>query len=57
MGVAVQIYSALITAMMLQLLTGKCPVKRAMELIRFYLMGHEELEEVPALLGLEKYSK
>ena len=36
-GVAIQIYSAL----MLQLLTGK----RAMELIRFYLMGCAELEE------------
>ena len=36
-GVAVQIYSALIAALMLQLLTGKRPGKRAMELIRFYL--------------------
>lgn len=56
-GVAIQIYSALIAALMLQLLTGKRPGKRAMELIRFYLMGHAELEEILALLGLEKSVK
>ena len=53
-GAAIQTYSALIAALMLQLLTGKRPTKRAMELIRFYLMGHAELEEVITLLGLEK---
>lgn len=56
-GVAIQTYSALIAALMLQLLTGKRPGKRAMELIRFYLMGHAELEEVVALLGLEKSAR
>ena len=56
-GVAIQTYSALIAALMLQLLTGKRPTKRAMELIRFYLMGHAELEEVMTLLGLEKSAK
>jgi hypothetical protein len=56
-GVAIQTYSALIAALMLQLLTGKRPTKRAMELIRFYLMGHAELEEVMGLLGLEKTGK
>jgi hypothetical protein len=56
-GVAIQTYSALIAALMLQLLTGKRPTKRAMELIRFYLMGHAELEEVTTLLGLEKSAK
>ena len=56
-GVAIQTYSALIAALMLQLLTGKRPTKRAMELIRFYMMGHAELEEVVALLGLEKSTK
>lgn len=56
-GVAIQTYSALIAALMLQLLTGKRPTKRAMELIRFYLMGHAELEEVITLLGLEKSAK
>jgi hypothetical protein len=53
-GVAIQTYSALIAALMLQLLTGKRPTKRAMELIRFYLMGHAELDEVMDLLGLKK---
>lgn len=56
-GVAIQTYSALIAALMLQLLTGKRPAKRAMELIRFYLMGYAELEEVVKLLGLEKTPK
>ena len=53
-GVAIQTYSALIAALMLQWLTGKRPTKRAMELIRCYLMGYAELEEVMTLLGLEK---
>ena len=56
-GVAIQTYSALIAALRLQLLTGKRPTKRAMELIRFYLMGYAELEEVMTLLGLEKPAK
>ena len=56
-GVAIQIYSALIAALMLQLLTGKRPGKGAMELIWFYLMGHAELDEVIALLSLEKSTK
>jgi hypothetical protein len=56
-GVAIQIYSALIAALMLQLLTGKRPGKRAMELILFYLMGHAELDELVALLGLEKSAR
>lgn len=53
-GVAIQTYCALIAALMLQLLTGKRPSKRAMELLRFYMMGYAKLEEVMALLGLEK---
>ncbi len=56
-GLAIQTYSALIAALMLQLLTGKRPTKRAIELIRFYLMGHAELDEVVALSGLEKSAK
>lgn len=56
-GVAIQIYSALIAALMLQALTGKRPGKRAMELIRMYLMGYADLEEVIALLGVEKTAK
>lgn len=56
-GVAIQIYSALIAALMLQAFTGKRPGKRAMELIQMYLMGYAELDEVVALLGIEKSAK
>jgi hypothetical protein len=56
-GVAIQIYSALIAALMLQLFTGKRPSKRAMEFIQMYLMGYAELDELVALLGLEKSAK
>jgi hypothetical protein len=56
-GVAIQIYSALIAALMLQVFTGKRPGKRAMELIQMYLMGYAELEEVVALLGIQKTAK
>jgi hypothetical protein len=56
-GVAIQTYSALIAALMLQLFTGKRPSKRAMELIRFYMMGQMDLEELVKLLGLEKSGK
>ncbi len=56
-GVAIQIYSALIAALMLQALTGKRPGKRAMELIQMYLMGYADLEEVIALLEVEKTAK
>ena len=56
-GVAIQTYSTLIAALMLQLLTGKRPTKRAMELIRFYMMGYATLEEMIALLGIEKSIK
>lgn len=55
-GVAIQTYSALIAALMLQLLTGKRPSKRAMELIRFYMMGYADLDEVIALLAPKKSS-
>jgi hypothetical protein len=56
-GVAIQIYSALIAALMLQALTGKRPGKRAMELIQMYLMGYADLQEVIALLQVEKTAK
>jgi hypothetical protein len=56
-GVAIQIYSALIAALMLQALTGKRPGKRAMELIQIHLMGYADLKEVIALLGVEKTAK
>ena len=53
-GVAIQTYCALIAALMLQLFIGKRPSKRAMELIRFYMMGQAGLEEIVTLLGLKK---
>ena len=56
-GINIQTYSALIAALTLQLLAGKRPTKLAMELIRFYLMGHAELEEVMSLFDLEKTGK
>jgi len=56
-GVAIQTYSALIAALMLQLFTGKRPTKRAMELIHFYMMGQADLETIVTLLGLEKSRK
>ena len=40
--------------LMQQLLTGKRPGKRAMELIRFYMMGYAELDEVIVLLAPKK---
>jgi hypothetical protein len=56
-GVAIQTYSALIAALMLQLFTGKRPSKRAMELIRFYMMGQADLEEIVVLLGIKNPTK
>ncbi len=45
-GVALQVYLALIAALLLQLYTGRRPSKRMMELIQFYLMGVASLEEL-----------
>jgi hypothetical protein len=53
-GVALQIYCALIAALLLMRCTGRRPNKRAMEMIQFYLMGVASLEELCAALGLEK---
>ena len=51
-GVALQIYLALIAALLLQLYTGRRPSKRMMELIQFYLLGIASLEELTA--GLQR---
>lgn len=51
-GVAIQIYLALIAALLLQLYTGQRPNRRMMELIQFYLLGVATLDELWA--GLEK---
>jgi hypothetical protein len=52
-GVTLQIYLALIAALLLQLYTGRRPTKRMMELIHFYLMGWATPQEVQS--GLEIY--
>jgi hypothetical protein len=51
-GVAIQIYLALIAALLLELYTGQRPNRRMMELIQFYLLGVASLEELWA--GLER---
>jgi len=53
-GVALQVYCALIAALLLALYSGKRPGRRAMELIQFYLLGYATLEEVSRQLGLEQ---
>jgi len=51
-GVAIQIYLALIAALLLQLYTGQRPTRRMMELIQFYLLGVATLSDLMA--GLER---
>ena len=53
-GVAIQIYLALIAALLLQLFTGGRPNKRVMELLQYYVMGWATAEEVATLIP--KYS-
>jgi hypothetical protein len=45
-GVTVQLYLALIAAVLLQLFTGRRPNQRMLELIRLYQMGWATLEEL-----------
>lgn len=45
-GVRLQVYLALIAALLLQLYTGRRPTRRMMELIQFYLMGVATLQEL-----------
>lgn len=52
-GATLQIYLALIAALLLQLYAGRRPTKRMMELIRFYLMGWATGAELEK--GLEGY--
>jgi hypothetical protein len=47
-GAALQIYLALIAALLLQLYTGERPSRRLMELLQFYTMGWASLEDVMA---------
>ena len=55
-GVALQIYGALIAALLLLRHGGRRPNKRAMEMIRFYLVGTASLEELTQALEIEKKS-
>ena len=52
-GVAIQIYLALIAALLLQLYSGRRPTRRMMELIQLYLMDVATLEELEAGLARE----
>lgn len=52
-GATIQIYLALIAALLLQLYTGRRPTQRMMELIRFYLMGWATGAELER--GLQRY--
>lgn len=51
-GAALEIYLALIAALLLQLYTGQAPNRRMMELIQFYLLGVAGLDELET--GLER---
>jgi hypothetical protein len=54
-GVTIQVYLALIAAVLLQLFVGQRPTRRMMELIQFYLLGVASLEDLTA--GLEREFK
>lgn len=51
-GAAIQLYLALIAAVLLQLYTGRRPTKRMMELIQFYMLGVASLDELT--VGLKR---
>jgi hypothetical protein len=53
-GVAIEMYLALIAALLLQLYTGQAPNRRIMELIQFYLLGVADLEELWAGVQRER---
>lgn len=56
-GVEIQIYCALIAALMLQQLVGRKPSKRQMEFIELYMVGFIEVEELMSLLNPVKKDK
>jgi hypothetical protein len=53
-GVTIQIYLALIAALLLQLYTGQRPSRRMLEMIQFYLLGVASLEELWAAVERER---
>jgi hypothetical protein len=56
-GVAIQIYLALIAAVLLQLFTGSRPNRRMMELLQLYVMGWASAEEVVAAIQRQAKAK
>jgi hypothetical protein len=56
-GVAIQVYLALIAAMLLTRMTGKRPTKRQMERLQFYILGQCSLDELKAALTVKKTKK
>jgi hypothetical protein len=52
-GVTIQIYAALIAALLLSRHLGKLPNKRCMEMLRFHSVGMASNEELEASLGRE----
>lgn len=52
-GATIQVYLALIAAVLLQLYVGQRPNKRMMELIQLYLSGIAQLDELERLLAKE----
>jgi hypothetical protein len=52
-GVTVQVYLALIAALLLQLYTGQRPTKRMMEMMQWYLLGWVTEAELAAALAKE----
>lgn len=56
-GVAIQLYLALIAAVLFQQYSGRRPGKREMELIQMYLLGWASAEELVALLQKHSASR
>lgn len=56
-GVAIQLYLALIAAVLLQLFIGHRPNKRTMELLQLYMMGWASADEVVALIQQQAKAK
>jgi IS4 transposase len=53
-GVAIELYLALIAALLLQLYSGAAPNRRMMELIQLHLLGVASLDELMAGLAREQ---
>ena len=53
-GVTIQVYLALIAAVLLQLYVGQRPNRRMLEMIQLYLSGIARLDELERLLAAEK---